>query len=188
MTEETGEWLECVVDNDYEIWSQEPFPIRRKGTDRIIKESIDKRKGYVKCHLNLKSYQKHRIIALQFIPNDEPDDKPFIDHINHNRTDNRLDNLRWVSASENMKNKTSHFQRQYNFIDELPETAEPLERYNNHEFDDLWIDYENQKLYLFNSIKYRELLEHHNKNSLFYVAYDRNDGKCVLLYHNKLFD
>ena len=38
MAEESGEWLECVVDNDYEIFSEYPYPIRRKGKERIIKE------------------------------------------------------------------------------------------------------------------------------------------------------
>ena len=142
MTEEQGEWLECVADNDYEIYSEYPFPIRRKGSNKVISEWIHKT-GYILCKLNMNQYMKHRIIALQFIPNDEPDDKPFIDHIDRNRTNNQLTNLRWVNASENMKNKTSNFQRQYVFLDELPETAEPLEHYNNHKFDDLWIDYGN---------------------------------------------
>ena len=187
MTDETtGEWVECVADKDYEIWNQEPFPIRRKGTDRIIREGISYY-GYVSVSLNQKNYLKHRIIALQFIPNDEPDDKPFIDHQNRNRADNRLTNLRWVSAKENSKNKTSNKSHQYNFIDELPNTAEPLEQYNNHELDDLYIDYGTQKLYLFNSINYRELLEHHTQNSIYYITRDRNGKECRM-YHSKLFN
>ena len=185
--ETTGQWLECVADKDYEIWSEYPFPIRRKGSDKVISEWLTAY-GYMDCKLNCKLYKKHRIIAQQFIPNDEPDDKPFIDHINHNRTDNRIENLRWVSAKENSKNKSNYGQRQYTFIDELSETAEPLERYNNYEFDDLWIDYGSQKLYLFNGIKYRELLEHRDKYSIFYYAYDRNNGKQCKLCHSKLFD
>ena len=38
MSEE-GNWHECVCDNDYEINDAYPYPIRRKGSDRIIKES-----------------------------------------------------------------------------------------------------------------------------------------------------
>ena len=186
MTESTGEWLECVVDDDYEISNAFPYPIRRKGSDKVISESINN-KGYLGCALNRKRYNKHRIIAEQFIPNDEPNNKPFIDHINHCKTDNRIENLRWVSQSENTKNKSSNHGRQYVLLDELPETAEPLEHYNNHEFDDLYIDYATQKLYYFQGVKYRELLEHHNKYSTYYFAYDRN-GKCVCLYHSRLFD
>ena len=185
MTDETtGEWFECVADNDYEICNKYPYPIRRKGSDRIIKESVNDR-GYVVCVLNRKMYQKHRIIALQFIPN--PNNFPQIDHINHNRADNRIENLRWVSVSENRKNSSSNRGRQYVFHDELPETAEPLEFYNGHEFDELWIDYGTQKLYIRVANKYRELLEQQCRFCVFYYAYDR-EGKRIQLYHSSLFD
>jgi hypothetical protein len=41
----------------------------------------------------------HRLIALTFIP--EVDGKPYVDHINQNKTDNRVENLRWATRSEN---------------------------------------------------------------------------------------
>lgn len=44
----------------------------------------------------------HRLVAIAFIPN--VDNKPEIDHINTIRTDNRVENLRWVTKSENQKN------------------------------------------------------------------------------------
>lgn len=44
----------------------------------------------------------HRMVAELFLPN--PDHKPFIDHINTNRLDNRVENLRWVTQTENMGN------------------------------------------------------------------------------------
>ena len=44
----------------------------------------------------------HKIVAELFIPN--PENKPEIDHINGNKSDNRVENLRWVTHSENMNN------------------------------------------------------------------------------------
>ncbi len=46
----------------------------------------------------------HRLLAEQFIPN--PENKPFVDHINRDKTDYRLENLRWVSYQENTWNRT----------------------------------------------------------------------------------
>ena len=44
----------------------------------------------------------HRLIAITYIPN--PDNKPVIDHINRNRLDNRIENLRWLTRIENRHN------------------------------------------------------------------------------------
>jgi hypothetical protein len=42
----------------------------------------------------------HRIVAEYFI--DNPDNKPLVNHLNKDRSDNRVENLEWVTASENM--------------------------------------------------------------------------------------
>lgn len=44
----------------------------------------------------------HRLVAETFIPN--PENKLCVDHINGNRLDNRVENLRWVTRSENVHN------------------------------------------------------------------------------------
>jgi len=44
----------------------------------------------------------HYLIALTFIPN--PDNLPCVDHINRDKLDNRVENLRWVSYSQNSRN------------------------------------------------------------------------------------
>lgn len=49
-----------------------------------------------------KYYSLHRLIAETFIEN--PFDLPQVDHINGNTTDNRTDNLRWVTAKDNCNN------------------------------------------------------------------------------------
>lgn len=45
------------------------------------------------------SYQMHRLIASAFIPNTQ--NKPFINHINGKKNDNRIENLEWCTRSEN---------------------------------------------------------------------------------------
>jgi hypothetical protein len=45
----------------------------------------------------------HRLVALHFV--DNPEGKPEVDHIDHNRQNNNADNLRWLTKSENNSNK-----------------------------------------------------------------------------------
>lgn len=45
----------------------------------------------------------HRMLAETFIPN--PENLPIVDHIDRDKTNNKLDNLRWVTRSENGLNR-----------------------------------------------------------------------------------
>lgn len=51
-----------------------------------------------------KPYKVHRIIAETFL--DNPDNKPEVNHINGNRSDNRLENLEWATSKENNQCKS----------------------------------------------------------------------------------
>ena len=184
MTEE-GEWQTCVVDDDYEIFSEYPYPIKRKGSDKTIKESIHKHTGYIVCKLNNKQYRKHRIIALQFIDNDD-ENKTEIDHMDRNKTNNHIDNLRWTTRQENLKNRSGR-NHKYIFIDELPETAESLDSYNGYDLNGVFVDYENKKVYLFNGVKWRELVPCRDRGNIYYRVYDI-EQKQISLYHKVLFE
>lgn len=73
------------------------------ATGRIIKHCLIS-KGYKSVHLcngaKPKSFYIHRLIALAFI--DNPFNKPFVNHINGVMTDNRIENLEWCTAKENI--------------------------------------------------------------------------------------
>ena len=47
----------------------------------------------------------HRLLGLHYIPN--PENKPYIDHIDRNKLNNDLSNLRWRDGTENNLNSPS---------------------------------------------------------------------------------
>ena len=98
--EAEGEWETTKVDYDYEIYTLYPYQIRDKYSKKIIREWYNKKDDCIHCVLTGKGYLKHRIIAYQWIPNDDPDNKDVVEHINKNNADNRISNLRWTSRKE----------------------------------------------------------------------------------------
>lgn len=65
--------------------------------------------GYYRIQLTAKNGKRktekvHRLVAINFI--DNPDNLPEVNHINHIRDDNRIENLEWCNHKENC-NKTT---------------------------------------------------------------------------------
>ena len=178
---QTVEFVDLKGFDDYQILSEYPFTIRRKDNHYVVNESLHQATGYIRTTLNRKKYLKHRLIALQFIPNDDPINNDVVDHINHDRTDNHLSNLRWVSTSDNNYNKAFNNGYNYEYVDELPNDAIVVDEYNNHHFEDLY--YYNDVFYFYNGIKYRKLrICETNRGSLIVYVKDTNNRKCVIYY------
>ena len=148
-------YIELIDHPDYEILNEYPFTIRRVSDHYAISEYFNN-DGYPCVSLNRKMHRKHILIAKQFIHNDDPDTKTQVDHINRDRTDYHLFNLRWVSASENSRNRSSHKGVVYEYVDDLPLDVTPIILYKGFEFEGYFMDNDGE-IWYDNGAQFRKL-------------------------------
>ena len=141
---EIGSWEILKFNDKYEIYSEYPYPIRKIKTQRQIGES-ENNKGYIQININCKPMLKHRLIGLQWIPNHDPVNKKEIDHIDRNKLNNRIENLRWASRSDNTMNRK---RKDGIYYAEIPETAVQIMNYLDIQLDRYFYDPIEKRLYM----------------------------------------
>lgn len=85
-------------------WIYDNGDILNTNTQKILEGSIGEH-GYKYYRLSINNTKKmfyaHRLVAEHFIPN--PDNKPVVNHKDGNKLNNDVNNLEWVTYSENTK-------------------------------------------------------------------------------------
>ena len=95
---EINNYTNYLIYRDGRVWS--------KNSNRFLKAPVNS-SGYLNINLYKDKVNEtcsiHRLVAEHYIPN--PDKLPQVDHRYRDKTDNRVENLSWVTRSENGQNK-----------------------------------------------------------------------------------
>lgn len=109
--------MKTITEEEFNSYTQERFKpieglegyyIGDQGTVLSTIGTFKERKpskagrGYLQVNIKDHHYYIHRLVAETWIGN--PDNLPAIDHINRIKTDNRVENLRFVTYGQNMQN------------------------------------------------------------------------------------
>lgn len=82
--------------------------VRNKNT-KVVLSQEDTGNGYLCVGLQMdkgvyKKTRVHRMVAMTFLEFQRTEERNEVDHINGNKSDNSVDNLRWCTHKENMNN------------------------------------------------------------------------------------
>lgn len=112
--------FEYFVTTDGRVWTTS----RKNGIERWMKQTAHK-DGYLHVGLwkdRVEHIKRvHRLVAEAFIPN--PENKPYVNHIDGNRQNNHVENLEWCTQRENVLHAIHVLKRWSSWTDNAREKA-----------------------------------------------------------------
>jgi hypothetical protein len=93
FTKQIWPWVEVYMEKFDKTYVLQPAIMEIKGFYSQVTL-------YISQTANIK-INFHQLVAMAFVPNTEPDKKTIVDHINGWKVDYRIENLRWLTPSEN---------------------------------------------------------------------------------------
>ena len=135
----------CKYNNSYEISTEYPYEIRKISTHRVVKVS-NSYNGYQIVCLGGKTIGLHKVVATQWLEN--PNNLPEVNHKDSVRNNNHVENLEWISHSDNLRQREAFTRRNFEFVEALPETAFQLTEYKGFSYDKYWFDNTTETLFI----------------------------------------
>lgn len=88
-----------VISKEIKVKNRQGYRVRKS---KILKIYMSRGYQMVAIYKDSKLHYRslHRLLAKTFLPN--PENKPFVNHIDHNRANNNLENLEWCTPKENI--------------------------------------------------------------------------------------
>ena len=98
-------WKEVNI-NDYRTYEVSNLGNVRNSDADVL--ALSTKNGYKYITLRRKnnkdkSFRVHRLVAITFIPNDNPKRKRYVNHKDGNKTNNKVSNLEWITPANNIK-------------------------------------------------------------------------------------
>ena len=144
------------------------------GKIRTLKPWQDK-KGYSNFHISLernrKTYSLHRFV-YECVNNEILDENIQIDHIDRNKKNNNITNLRKVSMSTNLLNRYNNRE-----VEKLPVDAVKVIQYNSHKFKDTYFSPTTNCIYRYSEDGY-----------LFEIPFKKYNSTQIYSIENKRVD
>ena len=140
-----SDWIRLKNYPRYEISLTIPHVIRKVETNKIISQSINN-VGYYQISLDGKTMLLHRIIAEQFLEN--PNNFQDVNHKNHNKLDNRIINLEWISHSDNLSKRKTFTKKVSEYVYEIDDKCIPIKSLDGKPLNRYYYDKTNDRILL----------------------------------------
>ena len=182
------EFEKLRFDERYEITTTEPWNFRKVGERKLLKQGLNNEGGHLRVWINDKMQYVHRLVANQYILNDSPETKTQVDHIDRNRLNNSLENLRWATPSENVMNRDNYeYQRQENeYLDAMPEDVYQINTYQSFDYEKYYYDAQNDRILMITVTNRIKVIKLGGKNKR--ISMIDINGKRHCLSHSALLD
>lgn len=114
--------ISCAVSSDLNAYKiSDHGRIKDKNGDLIYGSTNTA--GYIQVCILHKYYMLHRLVGMEFVENDDPLNKRWINHKDGNKSNQRADNLEWVTQTENVN---------HSFVTKLNSCERPVVRYDSN--------------------------------------------------------